>query len=54
MPDTLAIDPIRTALRKAVKESASPGAVLYIGDLEQEQNLGRGGGRVLVLPGGAT
>ncbi|MDK1021024.1 MAG: DUF1343 domain-containing protein [Candidatus Hydrogenedentes bacterium] len=36
MPNTVAIDPIRAALRKAVKESGSPGAVLYIGDLERD------------------
>ncbi len=36
MPDTVAMDPIRTALRVAIKKSGSPGAVLYIGDLDQE------------------
>ena len=36
MPDTVAIDSIQAALRKAVKESESPGAILYIGDLERD------------------
>lgn len=34
MPNPSEIEAIRTALRKAVRESKSPGAVLYIGDLD--------------------